>query len=417
METNRPGIHYAWIVAGLALLVVFASLGLARFGYASVLPAMQQSLGLDNTQAGLLATANLAGYLAMSFVGGALASRFGPRIVIAGGLFLVAAGMLMTGLSDHYAEAALWRAVTGIGSGASNVPVMGLVASWAAASRRGLLSGIAVTGSSFALMAVGFSVPPLLANIPVDGWRIAWYGFAALTAVIAAASLAGLRNRPAERGLLPLGADAAASAVPAPRASWTQVYRSPAVWHLGLVYVAFGFSYIIYMTFFIRRLVGECGYSNLEAGKLFTIMGACGLLCGIVWGAVSDRLGRRRTLMALYLLQVLAYILFAAGRHPVALTLSAVVFGLCAWSIPAIMAAACGDQVGPQLTPAALGFVTLFFGLGQALGPAVAGALADHYGTFIPAFLLAAAVAAAGALITMTLRADTKGPTAAPLHR
>ena len=62
--------------------VVFAALGLSRFSYTSILPSMQHGLGLTNTQAGTLATANLAGYMAMAIVGGALASRFGPRRVV-----------------------------------------------------------------------------------------------------------------------------------------------------------------------------------------------------------------------------------------------------------------------------------------------------------------------------------------------
>jgi MFS family permease len=81
-----------------------------------------------------------------------------------------------------------------------------------------------------------------------------------------------------------------------------------------------------------------------------------------------------------------------------------VLFGLTAWSIPAIMAAACGDMLGPRLAPAALGFVTLFFGVGQAAGPAVHGLIADATGSHLPGMLLAAAVAALGALGAGLLR-------------
>ena len=49
----------------MATLVVFGALGLARFGYTAVLPAMQVGLEMNNTQAGALATANLVGYLAL----------------------------------------------------------------------------------------------------------------------------------------------------------------------------------------------------------------------------------------------------------------------------------------------------------------------------------------------------------------
>ena len=98
-------MHYAWVVLAVATLVVFASLGLARFGYTMLLPSMQADLGLDNAQAGALATANLAGYLALAVLGGALASHFGPRVVIAAGLALAALGMLLTGLAGGFTAA------------------------------------------------------------------------------------------------------------------------------------------------------------------------------------------------------------------------------------------------------------------------------------------------------------------------
>jgi MFS family permease len=95
--------------------------------------------------------------------------------------------------------------------------------------------------------------------------------------------------------------------------------------------------------------------------------------------------------------------LFSVAGGAVVYVVSAVLFGTTAWSIPAIMAAACGDLLGHRLAPAAVGFITLFFGLGQALAPTVAGALADQAHSFAGAFLLAAAVALAGALGSLLL--------------
>jgi MFS family permease len=171
-----------------------------------------------------------------------------------------------------------------------------------------------------------------------------------------------------------------------------------------LVYVAFGFAYIIYMTFFTKSLIGEAGYTKEAAGGLFMAMGWVTLLSGLVWGGISDRIGRKRSMIVVYLLQAAAFALFVLWRAPVGLALSAGLFGVTAWSMPAIMAAACGDVLGARLAPAALGFITLFFGLGQALGPSVAGALADAIGSFGPAFLAAAVVALAGAAGAAGLR-------------
>jgi predicted MFS family arabinose efflux permease len=255
-------------------------------------------------------------------------------------------------------------------------------------------------------MFTGPVAPEILARNGEDGWRWCWFLFGGITLLLALSSLALLRNRPSDKGLRPLGEDSGISE-DGPRArglAWGSVYRSRRVWHLGMVYTAFGFSYIIYMTFFVKYLTAEAGYSRQEAGDLFMILGGCSLFCGLIWGTVSDRIGRRPALMIVYLIQAVSFSLFALAQDRVGLTISAVLFGLTAWSIPAIMAAACGDVLGARLAPAALGFITLFFGIGQAVGPGIAGAMADVAGSFAPAFLLAAGVAFLGLAGSWLLR-------------
>ena len=56
---QAPAMHYGFIVLALIVLSVFSALGLARFGYTSILPAMQEGLHLSNTQTGALQTLNL----------------------------------------------------------------------------------------------------------------------------------------------------------------------------------------------------------------------------------------------------------------------------------------------------------------------------------------------------------------------
>lgn len=404
MENKSVPFSYHWVILGVGTLSVFGALGLGRFGYTIVLPAMQRGLALNNTQAGVLATANLAGYLLLSAAGGALAAHLGPRRIVAAGLALAGLGMALTGLAGGFLTAAFWRALTGLGSGAANVAVMGMMAAWFAPSRRGLAAGVAVSGSSLALMLLGPLAPLIMAAGGEAGWRACWFSYGAANLVLAIVAVLLLRNRPEELGLKPLGQGSRATDPPGEGAGWGRVYGSPRIWHLGLVYTSFGFAYIIYMTFFTKRLVAEGGYSQAAAGGLFTVIGWCSLFCGLIWGWVSDRVGRRGALATIYLLQSAAYAVFGLKNTPAAFLVSAVLFGLTAWSIPAVMAAACGDELGPRLAPAALGFVTLFFGLGQAVGPSVAGAMADASGSFSSAFVLAAGVSLLGAIGTAFLR-------------
>jgi MFS family permease len=407
IRVKSSRIHYAWTVLAVGTIIVFGALGLARFGFSLLLPSMQQDLGLDNRGAGSLATGNLVGYLSLSLIGGALASRYGPRRVSVLGMVVVGTGMLLTGTARSLWSGILWRTVTGLGSGASNVPIMALMSAWFSPSLRGLAAGIAVAGSSLALILTGPLVPRMLSMFPEGGWRIVWYIFGAISLIIACTAGIFLRNRPHEIGLQPLGNNDGKvnrGENELLKLRWGLVYKSPAVWHLGGVYAAFGFSYIIYITFYIRYLVGEILLQRTAAGNLFMLMGWCSVGCGLIWGTLSDRIGRKKALMWVFGLQLLSFIMFALWPKIPGLILSSVLFGVTAWSIPAIMAAVCGDVVGSRLAPAALGFVTLFFGIGQAFGPVVAGFIADRTGSFSGAFLVAGAVAFVGGFASAFLK-------------
>ena len=411
-DDGSPG-SYAWVVLAMGSLVVFGALGLARFGYSMVLPAMQAALGLSNTEAGVVATANLAGYVVLSAIAGALASHYGSRVVVTIGLVVAAVGMAFTGLAGGLVAVLVWRAITGAASGCINVPTMGLMPAWFPPRRRGFATGMVTVGQSLGLIVAGTAVPPLVNAFGVQGWRVCWYLFSVVALVLAGGSYLFLRNRPGDR---PFGRLRKArpetltllnqSDAPNERIGLHRAYRSARIWHLGFVYVAFGFSYIIYMTFFTKRLVADVHYTASAAGTLFMLMGWCSVLSGVGWGMVSDRLGRKWTLAIVYFAHVVAFALFALWPVPTGLTLSAVIFGLTAWSIPAIMAAACSDILGPRLSPAGLGFITIFFGLGQAVGPSLAGALADATGSFRVAFLVASGVALLGAIGSLLLRSE-----------
>src|SRR5512134_2460642 len=92
-----PPARYEFVILALIVLAVFGALGLGRFGYTSILPAMQEALRLTNTQTGELQSWNLTGYLLTAMLAGLLAARYGPRVVISCALFVAAVGLLVTG--------------------------------------------------------------------------------------------------------------------------------------------------------------------------------------------------------------------------------------------------------------------------------------------------------------------------------
>jgi MFS family permease len=408
MDGNRPlRIHYAWVIAALSAVAVVGALGFGRFGYTVILPAMKQQLALSDVQAADLATGTMLGYLVLSVLGGVLAARFGPRLIIAVFLFLTSASMALTGLAGSYGAALVARTLTGVGSGGVNVPVMALTAVWFSPRRRGMAMGITVSGSSIGLLVTGLLIPPILERYGGAGWRYGWFVLAAVTALIAVLCAALLRDSPQQKGLRPLGGEKKAEGIPLPLvpfSKWRSIYTSPRVWQLAAIYATFGFSYVIYATFFVRYLTGEAGIALQRAGSLWSLVGLTSVASGFVWGVVSDRLGRKAALALVLLLQGTSFLLFGVWRAPAGYLSSALLFAVTAWSVPALMAASVGDMTEPRLAPAVFGFISLFLSIGQAAGPFVAGRVAAATGSFGTAFVTGGLVALAGALGALLLK-------------
>jgi MFS family permease len=404
---GRGTIHYGWIVITMGLLTTIGAHGFGRFAYSIINPSMIDGLGLSYTQVGNLAAGNFVGYLILAIVGGFLAARLGPRIVISLSLALMGITMILTGFAKTYSFALAMRTLTGLGNGGAFVPAMALGSIWFSARKRGLATGIVTAGIGIGFTLSGVIVPPILSAYGAEGWRSCWYYLGVIVLVLAGITFGFLRDRPEDLRLKQLGSDTSEDKSEGKKAKgleWGKVYKIGSVWHLGVVYFMYGFSYIIYINFFATFLVKEMGWTNSEAGRLFTFLGFLSIFCGLLWGGISDVIGRKGGAALAYVTLVISYGIFALLRSPGAFYISAVFFGLTAWAIPTIMAAAAGDYVGPRLAPAGLGFVTVFFGIGQAIGPYVGGLCADITDSFTLSFALAASVSMIGALGSITLR-------------
>jgi sugar phosphate permease len=402
----------------MAFLGVFGAIGFGRFGYSAILPSMQKALGISSAAAGSLASWNLAGYTLSAAVGGVLASRIGPRKVLTVGIVLTAAGMFVTGVSSGLLTASVGRVVTGLGNGMILVPSITLMAAWFDVRRLGFASSVVPTGSSLALMVAGPAVPPIIAAGGADGWRIAWYFFAGIAIVLAVLNVLVQRDRPYDlasmRGQMPVHhprtAPAAATATRAretgresTRAELMKILRSGYAWHLGAVYALYGVAFLSYFTFFQKRLTADLDYSPAMAGNLFIVLGAAGLIGGVLWGMVSDRIGRRLTIAATMLLAGIGGFLFAWGPSTAVLVVSAILFGSTGVPIPGLIGAACGDRFGAVLASTALGLLTVLVGVGQAIGPLLGGFLADASGSFASNYYLSGCAFVVGALATLLL--------------
>ncbi|TFG64783.1 MAG: YbfB/YjiJ family MFS transporter [Spirochaetales bacterium] len=396
---------YRWVILGTSVITVLGALGFGRFGFTMILPAMKEGLSLSQSGAGSLVTSSLAGYLVMALTIGTLISLAGHRVLITVSLLLLAASLFLIGVSRQYGSILIFCFLAGAGSGGANVGIMGLPAFWFTPRQRGMAGGVIVSGSSFGLLVTGLVIPRILAAYGPRGWRYSWMFLGCSVLLVAVLCFLLVRNRPSDLGLA-LNRRGAAGKQPEKRPfrRMGSVYRSGAIWHLAAIYVMFGFSYIIYASFFADYLVREIGLSVSFAGFLWSGVGVVSVVSGFLWGAVSDRLGRKYGLAMVFFLQTMCYVFFGFSHTPFLMYASALLFGITSWSIPAIMVAAVGDLVKADLVPAAFGFITFFFGIGQVIAPIAAGRIAESAGSMKWSFIAAGAAAFIGAAASLLLK-------------
>ena len=407
MITASPGrlpFYYGWVVVAAGTFCTVACLGFGRFALGMLLPSMALTLKLDYAQMGFISTGNFIGYLVAVLFSGAIVARIGQRIYIFLSLLLVGLTMALLSRAGNFSALLALYVLTGMGSGGANVSMMSLASAWFERERRGKAAGYMASGSGIAIVFAGFFIPLMNQASGAEGWRGSWISLGALVILIAFACLFFLRNKPSDLGLAPPeshGAAAGTHGTGHGRSDWT---RSGSIYHLGAIYFLFGYTYVIYATFIVTTLVQERGMSEAVAGSFWSVVGLLSIFSGPVFGSISDKLGRKTGMIIVFCVQFLAYILVASGLPGAFLYLSIFCFGLVAWSIPAIMAAAVGDYAGPENAAKALGFITLIFGLGQISGPAIAGVLAERSGSFSSSFFMAAALAGAAVLLAAALR-------------
>ena len=380
------------------MLVVLCAVGLARFAFGMVLPAMARDLALDYTAQGLLGASYFVGYLAIVASMPWLAPRLGPRRLCLTGLGLVGLGLLAMSLWFPYPLLLASYGLVGVGSGAAFVGAMTLPSLWFHPSHRARAAGVVTAGAGVGVLGSGLLVPELLNVGVASPWKLSWLLFAAIALCCAMVGYLTLRDRPQEIGLEPFGhVDGLGNA--SNQSAKRDLKVGPFLLHLGIIYAFFAATLLTYTTFIVTAMVDELSISTADAGLLWAGVGGFSIFSGPLFGAVSDRFGHKTGMASALSSQGIAFALMAFDTGALGLFVSIVFFGISAWSMPSIVAAAAGDYLGPEKAASGFAILTLMFAAGQVLGPAGAGVLADLSGGFGLAFGVAAGLNLVGVVL------------------
>lgn len=398
-------IHRGWFILILITCSVLASLGFGRFSFGAILPFMKNGLDLNYQETGYIASSIFLGYLVAVIIAGYFVIRFKAKRVIVFSLSLIALGMVITANATNFYTAYIGCMIIGLGTGGAYVPSLGLLGQWFSNKTRGMALGIAMGGSGIGMVFSGLTMPLIIYQIGVNGWRIGWYLLATLIIIITILNLSFLKNRPEDINLKPIVKGNESLLIKEQRNAslHTNIYRDKTIWFLGFIYFNWGMSYLVFSTFLVDYLIVDGGYTNESAGTFFAVAGITSIISGFIWGSLSDRIGRIFTLMLVFFIQSILLLSLSFSGNGVLLFFIIAVYGITLWGVPTIINASVSDYIHPKYLTIGMGFVTIFFSLGQLVSPIITGLLIDYSNSYFTAFLFSSVTALLGGLCCIKL--------------
>jgi len=406
-----PKVFYGYWIVVVAFLCLFIFSGCGFYAFSLFVKSLQADLGWGR---GEIMTAYTAFFLTMGVASplvGRLVDRYGTKKVISSGAFIGGIGFILLSLTDNLLLFYAGYAVIGIGMAAmGTVPTSAVVSSWFK-RRRGLAIGIMSVGVGMG----GLALAPLVGGylIPNFGWRVAYLALALLMWVLIPLALLVIKEKPADMGLYPDGAEVLEGMVGAKTSlssSWGLSLKmslaTSTLWLIAISFFVNGFCqngiiqnqvpHLEDIGFPVTTAVTALGVVGLGSaiGKFFF-----GWLCDLIPAKYACAIG-----LTFQAAGLIALMNIEPTSPPALIWLYAVLMGLGIGGWLPTMSMLVSTNFGLASYGAIFGAITFMQYSGGAAGPLMAGQIYDTLNTYYWAFIIFLALYVAGILATMAIR-------------
>lgn len=304
-ESVTPQANQAWLGVLAGFCASFVGIGMARFAYTPLLPAIIEAHWFAPSAAVYLGAANLAGYLAGALAGRPAAVRITATAALRSTMLLATLSFFACAYPLGFSWFFAWRFCSGLAGGVLMVLAAPTVLPHLLPHRRGLASGIIFMGVGAGIAASGTVVPLLLH----EGLRQSWIGLGVISTAFTFVSWY----------CWPVGEATPANHRTIPDSSTLRaLYAEYALNAAGLM------PHMLFLVIFVARGLGE----GLSAGAEYWVLFGLGALGGpILNGYLADRFGFALVLRIGFLVEAAAVLMPALSSGTVWLALSSVVIG------------------------------------------------------------------------------------------
>ena len=374
-----------------AVCAIGIALGMSRYAYTPLIPALIRDGWVSVPQAGFLGGANCMGYLASCLLAIVLPRYLPIRSVIRLSLAIALIGGLMSAFDLGFRWLILARFVAGLSAAPLLVLTPSVLSSQISDRWKKVCSGIAFAGNGIFIVLISLTLPFFL-EFDV---QLSWLYEAAVTVVACIL-------------VWPLSS----------RASGKPLVRSEVSDHLnggqrkvllGLI-LAYGLGAVavqpptLFLTDYLHR---DLGLRVSEASQVFSILGVGTAIGAGVSGLFAGLVGSRLTLFVVYVSGVISMLLVLFTSKIWALALAAGLAGVFLMGLVAMTSQRTMEAVGHAQHPKTWGTMTLAFALGLSVGSNGMSALLQYGQTYFDLFAIGFFIAFSGLVLTIFLSCRT----------
>lgn len=371
------------------IMATLAAIGIARFAYTPLLPAIIQEGWFTASQGAYLGAANLLGYFIGALAAHSLSERFSPRMVMAASFAGIALSFVLCAGAGGFLWFFFWRLVSGIAGAILMVVGPSLALAATPPERRTRVGAMVFTGIGFGALLSAFIVPLLLGL----SLSVTWGTLGLLC--IAAGLLC-------DWGIAHLASPITAS----PRGN--SPIRGAGVKIIVMLvvgaYALDAIGFVPHTVFWVDYLARENALGNQAASLQWGIFGL-GALCGpFMIGALAHRVGWQGGLMIAFAAKAAAVLLPVFSLALLSQSVSSFMVGAMIPGIVALTSGRLAELVGPTAHKKLWGQATAAFAAAQAVAGYAMSALYGNWGSYAPLFAISGLILVAGFLLVLLSR-------------
>jgi MFS family permease len=362
--------------------------------------------GWTKTEASIPYTVAIACFALMMVPAGRLQDKIGPRMVASMGAVFTAAGLVLSSLASatNILPAVIgFGCLAGIGFGLGYSAATPAAVKWFPPEKKGLITGIVVSGFGLAPVYIAPFSKFLITDFGIDdAFRILGAVFAVFAVFIAQFIV----NPPAPKNVPSQpGTQRANDRVDF---TWREMVKTRTFYLLWFEYVCAATAGLMIIGH-LAKIVSVQSGNTIKAGFLFVVLLAVFNAAGrIIAGIVSDRIGRVRTIMIVFLSQAAIMFFFSKFSTVSTFVLGSAVVGLSYGACLSLFPSVTADFWGTKNMGLNYGIMFTAWGVGGVFGPIMAGKIADLTGSYHLGYFVSAGLMIVGALLTLVTKAPKK---------